>query len=326
MCFLPSLNILNSAKFVDTSMQDVSNRFVREAINKKILRLLALHHTKVPCILVLNKMDTIPRSRRVYDLIRKLTCNRLDGVEGQLNIKQEGRKTLENYLKTKAAESEDEKHETLRNIEIIQSMVKRQRIIESKRLNEESVPDDVLEKAHRRLTEEDVSALTSGLVGWPGFRDVFSVSALTGEGVADLRQYLLDTAAPGKWRFPANMKFDEDPRDIVVKIIKSKLLEHLPNAVPYGLTPVISIWDVDPSWDKMNIVAEVHAINKNIHKLLIGPKGSTAKKIAQDTQTALMDFFSHEVQFKFIAVPLFEVDDNKSKRQQPVTMKPNIVI
>ena len=307
-------------------MQDVSNRFVREAINKKILRLLALHHTKVPCILVLNKMDTIPRSRRVYDLIRKLTCNRLDGVEGQLNIKQEGRKTLENYLKKKAAESEDEKHETLRNIEIIQSMGERQRIIESKRLNEEPVPDDVLEKAHRRLTEEDVSALTSGLVGWPGFRDVFSVSALTGEGVADLRQYLLDTAAPGKWRFPANMKFDEDPRDIVVKIIKSKLLEHLPNAVPYGLTPVISIWDVDPSWDKMNIVAEVHAINKNIHKLLIGPKGSTAKKIAQDTQTALMDFFSHEVQFKFIAVPLFEVDNSKNKRQQPVTMKPNIVI
>ena len=122
------------------------------------------------------------------------------------------------------------------------------------------------------------------------------------------------------------MKFDEDPRDIVIKIIKSKLLEHLPNAVPYGLTPVISIWDVDPSWDKMNIVAEVHATNKNIHKLLIGRKGSTAKKIAQDTQTALMDFFSHEVQFKFIAVPLFEVDESKNKRQQPVTMKPNIVI
>ena len=61
-------------------LHDVSNRYVREAINKKVLRLLALYYRDVPSILVLNKMDTIPKSRRVYDLIRKLTCNRLDGV------------------------------------------------------------------------------------------------------------------------------------------------------------------------------------------------------------------------------------------------------
>lgn len=34
-----------------------------------------------PAILVLNKLDTIPKSRRVYDLIRKLTCGRLNGIK-----------------------------------------------------------------------------------------------------------------------------------------------------------------------------------------------------------------------------------------------------
>ena len=50
-------------------VHDVSNRFTREALDKRVLRLLCLFGN-VPSVLVLNKMDTIPKSRRVYDLIR----------------------------------------------------------------------------------------------------------------------------------------------------------------------------------------------------------------------------------------------------------------
>jgi predicted GTPase len=46
----------------------VSNRYVRESIDKRILKLLCYNHS-TPAILVLNKLDTIPRSRRVYDLV-----------------------------------------------------------------------------------------------------------------------------------------------------------------------------------------------------------------------------------------------------------------
>ena len=42
-------------------LHDVSNRYVREAIDKKILRLLCLYQSRLPSILVLNKIDTIPR-------------------------------------------------------------------------------------------------------------------------------------------------------------------------------------------------------------------------------------------------------------------------
>ena len=50
-------------------VHDVSSRFTREALDKRVLRLLCLFGN-VPSVLVLNKMDTIPKSRRVYDLIR----------------------------------------------------------------------------------------------------------------------------------------------------------------------------------------------------------------------------------------------------------------
>ncbi len=85
-------------------VQDVSNRYVREALNKDILRLLC-RHAGVPAVLVLNKMDTIPASRRVYDLIRKLTCNRLEGERAEVRVADlthlRTRHTPESYLKAR---------------------------------------------------------------------------------------------------------------------------------------------------------------------------------------------------------------------------------
>ena len=59
-------------------IHDVSNRFVREAISKRVLDLLIRNPT-IPSILVLNKMDTVPHSQKMYELIRKLTCGQLEG-------------------------------------------------------------------------------------------------------------------------------------------------------------------------------------------------------------------------------------------------------
>jgi GTPase Era involved in 16S rRNA processing len=38
---------------------------------------------------------------------------------------------------------------------------------------------------------------------------------------------------------------DEDPRDVVVKMIKAKLLDHLTHALPYSLHPEIEAWEVN---------------------------------------------------------------------------------
>ena len=139
---------------------------MREAIEDKVLRLLCLYHQKVPAVLVLNKMDSIPKSRRVFDLIRKLTCNRLDDGSGVVKIAPSDSKfSMEKYLRRKE-----------------QALTKREAESEVEKFG------DILEIARsERLSEERCSSLTAGLVGWPGFRDVFTVSALQGDGVEDLR-------------------------------------------------------------------------------------------------------------------------------------------
>lgn len=281
-------------------LQDVSNRFVRETLNKKVLRLLCLYYRDVPSILVLNKMDTIPKSRRVFDLIRKLTCNRLEGEQGQIKIsKHDNKRSVESYLKRKSRIEEEEATHVKEDV------------------------SDILEIAGKEgLSEQKTSSLTSGLLGWPGFSDVFTVSALNGDGMDDLKEYLVGVAKPGSWEFPENVKFDDDPRNIVINIIKSKFLDHLPQAIPYQLNPEIQMWEIDENWSSLKIFATVDAKNKNQFQVLVGPGGKRIKAMSEDIQESLVNFFSHEVHFNLSVIPKFTI---VVKENQESVIKPKFM-
>ena len=280
-------------------LHDVSNRYVREAINMKILRLLALYYFKCPSILVLNKLDTIPKSRRVYDLIRKLTCNRLDGVEGEVNISKDSKRSVEKYLERKTRSSEGKAR------------------LEGEGEGANNFSQILSEARKGGLTEDDVSRLTAGLVGWPGFQEVFTISALTGDGVPDLKEYLLGSVKPGKWRYPEGLQYDGDTKQIVLNIIKSKFLDHLPNVIPYKLVPEIQMWEVDERWNRLQIVVTVDCHHKNIFQVVIGKKGSKISKISEDIQQSLTNFFSEEVFFKITIVPKFTFSLENQNEKKP---------
>ena len=169
-------------------LHDVSNRYVREAISKRVLNLL-IRNPDVPAILVLNKMDTVPHSKRMYDLIRKLTCGQLEGQRQVVNIKKgaERRQSVETYFKrrqkkqarmTHGQPAEEEVEEEFKTDKIkIRSYDDLMRVIkgDTSQYNMDELVDD----------------LSTGLVGWPGFRDVFTISALYDNGVEDLREYMV---------------------------------------------------------------------------------------------------------------------------------------
>ncbi len=45
-----------------------------------------------------------------------------------------------------------------------------------------------------------------------------TVSALTGDGVGDLRSYLVNSAYPSAWDYPDALYTDEDPRETVKQV------------------------------------------------------------------------------------------------------------
>ena len=102
---------------------------------------------------------------------------------------------------------------------------------------------------------------------WPYFNQVFMISARMNEGVQDLKRYLFTRARPGNWIFNRNFLTDQMPQEIAEMCVREKLLEHLPDEVPYLLHLETAFWEVDEK-DCLNI-----AIN-----ILPGPKSWNFKR------------------------------------------------
>jgi len=299
-------------------IQDLSNRYVRESIDKRVLRLLCLY-SRIPSVLILNKLDTIPRSRRVFDLIRKLTCNRIVGEEeSQVKIsKYDNKMSVNKYLKRKELankraasidnSSEETSHEEFTNA-----------------AEAYTNPAEIYKIAtEEKLSEIRVASLTKGLLGWPGFKDVFTISALNGEGVDDLREYLLDSAQSGPWIFSPDLLSSEDPRKIAVDTVKSKLLDYLEGYQAYPMQPKIEAWDIDPDWKSLRIIISVASPNaRTTRYLLRGGKNCIMSKLGKDAEKSLRNFFSTELH---LTVNLTYEHDIK-KSHEPSTKKPDLFV
>ncbi|TRY67736.1 hypothetical protein TCAL_09816 [Tigriopus californicus] len=268
-------------------VQDVSNRYVREALDKRILRLLCLFH-HIPSVLVLNKIDTIPKSRRVYDLIRKLTCNRLrNQVTSTRILPQPDPRSVESYLKSKEKAKPVEKK--VRNEDFLATL-----------------------QATEILTETKVAELTEGVVGWPNFTEVFTISALSGEGISPLRDFLLHSARDREWRFSDKLVTRDNPKDIVIRTLKAKLLDVLPEEIPYALQPEIEFWNCDEGTLKVGIL-----IKSKVERyvgVLLSNGGDYIKTFAKLAEQDLQNFFQTEV-FVSVNVKLTGKRTDKVKRR-----------
>nr|KAF6455887.1 Era like 12S mitochondrial rRNA chaperone 1 [Rousettus aegyptiacus] len=134
-------------------------------------------------------------------------------------------------------------------------------------------------------------------IGWPYFQEIFMLSALSQEDVKILKQYLLAQAQPGPWEFHSEVLTSQTPEEICANIIREKLLEHLPQEVPYNVQQKTIMWEEGPSGEL--VIVQKLLVPKESHvKILIGPKGHLISQIAEEAGRDLMDIFLCEVQLR----------------------------
>lgn len=66
-----------------------------------------------------------------------------------------------------------------------------------------------------------------------------------GDGIDDVKNYLLSQAKPGKWLYPGNVWTDQNAELVILNTVKAALLNQMPQEVPYKLEPVIEYFNVD---------------------------------------------------------------------------------
>uniref|UniRef100_A0AAR2M0M5 GTPase Era, mitochondrial n=1 Tax=Pygocentrus nattereri TaxID=42514 RepID=A0AAR2M0M5_PYGNA len=149
------------------------------------------------------------------------------------------------------------------------------------------------------LSREQLRTLKSRK-GWSHFKDVFMLCAADGEDVETLKRYLMVAAKPGPWHYHSDVLTDQSPEDICVNAVREKLLEYLPQEVPYTISQHIELWR-ETEDGKLDISVKLH-VKKNSHMtMVIGPGGQVMARIAREAGEDLTNAFMCEVRLKISA-------------------------
>lgn len=245
---------------------DVADRWMCSRLDFEVLKCLA-EHRHIPAILVLNKVDLVKAKDRMLDITAQLTCGVVSGR----------RMRVRPVIKPPWAEKRPEKDSELL-------------------LDEDKTVHEGSNKPNSTLSNEQLNVLRSQQ-GWPHFKDVFMLSSVERKDVETLKSYFMVAAKPGSWQYHSEVLTDQSPEDVCTNTIREKLLEHLPQEVPYSVTQSIELWQ-DGEDDQLNISVKLYTKKETHTKMVIGTAGQMVAQIAREASEDLSKVYLREVKLK----------------------------
>jgi len=173
----------------------------------------------------------------------------------------------------------------------------------------------VLNKVDRLAEKDKLLALTAELTKRIPFEQVFMVSALTGNGLADLKSWLAAKVPPGPWHFPADDLSDLSERKLAAEITREKIYQRLHEELPYSLTVETTDWKTHRD-GSARIEQTIFVERESQRKIVLGKGGAVIKQISMEARKELAELFNHGVHlFLFVKVRENWADDPERYRE-----------
>jgi GTP-binding protein Era len=112
------------------------------------------------------------------------------------------------------------------------------------------------------------------------FHEVFMISALTGDGVDSLRDFLVSSAYPGKWVETTTTRLSL--LTVVEDIVREKLFLYLHKEIPYVIRQSNELWE--ESEDVLTVMQYLTCTSQGQKSIVIGPAGRTIQKITEEAK------------------------------------------
>ncbi len=124
---------------------------------------------------------------------------------------------------------------------------------------------------------------------------VFIISAKTGEGVDELKAYMMRFLSPGPRFYPDDTYTDQSGRSVVAEIIREKALELLRDEVPHGVC--VSVESISKREEKeITDISAVIICERESHKgIIIGSGGKMLKRIGSEARRDLEELLRTKV-------------------------------
>jgi GTP-binding protein Era len=147
------------------------------------------------------------------------------------------------------------------------------------------------------------------------FEATFMVSALTGDGVDDLRNWLAAHVPLGPWHYPADEISDAPLRQLAAEITREKLYLKLHQELPYQSTVETEAW-TERSDGSVRIEQTVYVERESQRKIVLGKGGQSIKAIGAAARKELAEILEKPVHlFLFVKVRENWEDDPERYRQ-----------
>jgi GTP-binding protein Era len=147
------------------------------------------------------------------------------------------------------------------------------------------------------------------------FEATFMISALGGDGVADVRRWLAEHAPEGPWHYPADEVSDAPLRQLASEITREKLYLKLHQELPYQSTVETESW-TERKDGSVRIEQTVYVERESQRKIVLGKSGQTIKAIGAAARRELAGILGHPVHlFLFVKVREGWGDDPERYRQ-----------
>jgi GTP-binding protein Era len=121
-------------------------------------------------------------------------------------------------------------------------------------------------------------ALTQTLNERAAFAATFMISALTGNGVADLKRWLGAHVPAGPWLYPEDQIADAPLRQLAAEITREKLYLRLHQELPYQSTVETEVWK-ELKDGSVRIEQTIYVERESQRKIVLGKGGQTIKAI-----------------------------------------------
>ena len=142
--------------------------------------------------------------------------------------------------------------------------------------------------------KEPLLALAQELTGKVAFSEVFFISALTGDGVPEMKAALAALMPEGEWHYPEDQVSDASERLLAAEVTREQLYKQLHEELPYdsAVRPEKYVERKDGS---VEIHQQIVVTRDNQRAIVLGKGGAKIKAIGEAARKELTEMLGQKV-------------------------------
>ena len=143
----------------------------------------------------------------------------------------------------------------------------------------------------------------------------FMISALSGDGVDDLRRVLAEMVPPGPFHYPEDQMSDAPVRHLAAEITREKIFQQLHQELPYRSTVETDSW-TERKDKSVRIEQTIFVERESQRKIVLGKGGAAIKSIGAESRKEIAEILGVPVHlFLFVKVRENWGDDPERYRE-----------